>query len=69
MKTTFQRLTTKRIQAVAPELKFVAFYHKDEDQLNACMMNYENRSFVYVMTSMYEGREYYCTYLQTFQRL
>ena len=58
-KTTFQRVTTKRIQEAAPDLKYVAFYHRDEERLNACMMNYENRSFVYVMTAMYEGKEYY----------
>ena len=58
-KTTFQRVTTKRIQEAAPELRYVALYHRDEERLNACMMNYENRSFVYVMTSMYEGKEYY----------
>ena len=58
-KTTFQRVTTKRIQEAAPELKYVALYHRDEERLNACMMNYENRSFVYVMTSMCEGKEYY----------
>ena len=58
-KTTYQRVTTKRIQEAAPELKYVALYHRDEERLNACMKNYENRSFVYVMTSMYEGKEYY----------
>ena len=58
-KTTFQRATMNRIQEAAPELKFVAFYHRDEERLNACMRNYEGRSFVYVMTSMYEGKEYY----------
>lgn len=58
-KTTFQRVTTKRIQEAAPELRYVALYHWDEERLNACMRNYENRSFVYVMTSMYEGKEYY----------
>lgn len=58
-KTTFQRVTTKRIQAAAPDLKYVAFYHRDEEHLNACMRNYEDRSFVYVLTSMYEGKEYY----------
>lgn len=58
-KTTFQRVTMKRILEAAPDLKYVAFYHREEECLNACMMNYEKRSFVYVMTSMYEGKEYY----------
>lgn len=58
-KTTFQRVTMKRIQEAAPSLKFVALYNREEERLNACMRNYEDRSFVYVMTSMYEGKEYY----------
>ena len=58
-KITFQRLTTKRIQRVAPHLKFVAFYHAQEDRLNACMRDYANRSFVYILSSIYEGEEYF----------
>ena len=58
-KITFQRLTTKRIQRVAPNLKYVAFYHAQEDRLNACMRDYANRSFVYILSSMYEGEEYF----------
>ena len=58
-KITFQRLTTKRIQRVAPHLKFVAFYHAQEDRLNACMRDYANRSFVYILSSMYKGEEYF----------
>lgn len=58
-KTTYQRVTTMRIQEAAPELKYVALYHRDEERLNACMMNYEDRSFVYVLTSMHEGKEHY----------
>lgn len=58
-KITFQRLTTKRIQAVAPNLKYVAFYHAQEDRLNACMRDYANRSFVYILSSVYEGEEYF----------
>ncbi len=58
-KITFQRLTTKRVQRVAPNLKYVAFYHAQEDRLNACMRDYANRSFVYILSSMYEGEEYF----------
>lgn len=58
-KITFQRLTTKRIQRVAPNLKYVAFYHAQEDRLNACMRDYANRSFVYILSSMFEGEEYF----------
>lgn len=57
MKVTFQRLTTKRVLAVAPDLKFVAFYHKDEERLNACMQDYGDRSFVYVLSALHEGKE------------
>ena len=57
MKVTFQRLTTKRVLAVAPNLKFVAFYHKDEERLNSCMQDYGDRSFVYVLSALHEGKE------------
>ena len=57
MKVTFQRLTTKRILAVAANLKFIAFYHKDEERLNACMQDYGDRSFVYVLSALHEGKE------------
>lgn len=58
-KITFQRLTTKRVQRVAPKLRYVAFYHAQEDRLNACMRDYANRSFVYILSCMYEGEEYF----------
>lgn len=58
-KITFQSLTTNRITKVAPNLKYVAFYHAREDRLNACMRGYANRSFVYILSSVYEGEEYF----------
>ena len=58
-KLTFQRKTTKRILAVAPKLKFVAFYHRSEDRLNACMRDYGDRSFVYIFSSCYMDQEYF----------
>ena len=58
-KITFQRSTTKRIQLVAPQLKYVAFYHAKEDRLNACMRDYADRAFVYILSSVYEGEEYF----------
>ena len=58
-KITFQRSTTKRIQLVAPKLRFVAFYHAQEGRLNACMRDYADRSFVYILSSMYAGEEYF----------
>lgn len=58
-KQTFQSRTTKRILEAAPQLKFVAFYHGDEDGLNACMRGYGDRSFVYIISTCYEGEEYF----------
>ena len=58
-KITFQRQTTRRVLAAAPQLKFVAFYHGTEDRLNACMRDYADRSFVYLLSAMYEGEEYF----------
>lgn len=55
---TFQRRTMARIMEAAPKLKFVAFYHKSEDELNTCMRAYGNRSFIYVFSSSYKGQEY-----------
>ena len=42
----------------APKLKFVAFYHKSEDRLNACMRAYGGRSFIYIFSSTYMEQEY-----------
>ena len=56
-KITFQRLTTKRVLAVAPDLRFIAFYHRDEERLNACMLDYANRCFVYILSALNEGKE------------
>ena len=58
-KQTFQRRTIGRILEVAPNLKFVAFYHGSEDRLNACMRDYGDRSFVYILSSCYENKEYF----------
>lgn len=58
-KITFQRSTTKRIQLVAPNLRFVAFYHAKEKRLNACMRDYADRSFVYILSSIYAEEEYF----------
>lgn len=58
-KLTFQRRTTKRVLEIAPKLKFVAFYHRSEDRLNACMHDYGDRSFVYIFSSCYMDQEYF----------
>lgn len=59
MAQTFQRRTTQRVLNAAPNLKFVAFYHRSEDRLNACMLDYGDRSFVYVFSSCYQDEEYF----------
>ena len=56
-KIAFQRLTTKRVLTAAPALRFSAFYHKDEERLNACMQDYGDRAFVYVLSALHEGKE------------
>ena len=56
---TFQRRTTTRVKGVAPDLRYIAFYHRDEDRLNACMHDYENRAFIYILTATYEDEEYF----------
>ena len=58
-KITFQRQTTRRVLAAAPQLKFVAFYHGAEERLNACMRDYEDRSFVYILSAMYAEEEHF----------
>ena len=58
-KQTFQRRTIARIQEVAPNLRFVAFYHGGEERLNSCMLDYGDRSFVYILSSCYEDKEYF----------
>lgn len=45
-KTTFQRVITNRIQEAAPKLKYVAFYHREEERLNACMPACETMQIV-----------------------
>lgn len=55
---TFQRRITARVKKVARDLHFVAFYHRGEERLNACMHDYAGRAFVYILTSMYQDEEY-----------
>lgn len=58
-KPNFQRTTIARINAAAPQLKFVAFYHADEDRIKACMNGYKHRSFVYILSVDHEDSEVY----------
>ena len=59
MKPTFQRVTTARVMGAAPNLKYIAFYHGNEERLNSCMNDYVDRSFVYILSADYCGKEYF----------
>lgn len=58
-KISVQRQTTRRVMEAAPKLKYIAFYHGTEERLNACMRDYADRSFVYILSALYEGEEYF----------
>jgi len=58
-KLAFHRRTTQRILTVAPHLKYIAFYHRSEERLNACMREYGDRSFVYVLSYIYMDQEFF----------
>ncbi len=58
-KLAFHRRTTQRILSVAPHLKYIAFYHRSEERLNACMREYGDRSFVYVLSCCYMDQEFF----------
>ena len=58
-KPNFQRTATSRVMATAPNLKFIALYHTDETRINACMLGYRGRAFVYVLTADRNGTETY----------
>lgn len=58
-KPTFQRSTITRVLNAAPELKYVAVYHADDEWLASCIHNYQDRSFVYVLTKEHNEGEHY----------
>lgn len=58
-KPNFQRTTIARVNATAPQLKFIAFYHADEDRIKACMTGYTHRAFVYILSVEHDGSEVY----------
>ena len=58
-KARMQRMITTRILDAAPNLKYVAFYHSSDERFNACMRDYEDRTFVYVLTVVYHGEEHF----------
>lgn len=51
-----------RIQALSQSLKFIARYDATENSINNCMHMYDTRSFIYLLTSDFEGDEY-CIYV------
>ena len=61
-KPNFQTIIISRVSKAAPCLKFVARYNATDDCVNACMSGYENRSFVYLLTSVFDEKEY-CIYV------
>ena len=56
-KLAFHRWTSQRILSAAPHLKYIAFYNRSEDRLNACMREYGDRSFVYALSCCYLDQE------------
>ena len=61
-KVSYQTMTIARTQNAAPTLKYIALYSVDEVYVNSCMRRYENRSFVYLLTSDYNEKEV-CIYV------
>ena len=61
-KVSHQTMTIARAQNAAPSLKYIALYGVDEVYVNSCMRRYENRSFVYLLTSDYSEKEV-CIYV------
>lgn len=58
-KPNFQKTTTSRVSAVAPQLKYIAFYPAEDARTKAFMSGYENRALVYILTVHHAGREIY----------
>lgn len=58
-KPNFQSTTISLVKKAAPYLKYVARYNATEDCVSSCMSGYENRSFVYLLTSTLDEKEYY----------
>lgn len=58
-KPTFQRSAITRVLNAAPELRYVAVYHTNDDWLPSCIHNYQDRAFVYVLTKDFQGGEYF----------
>lgn len=61
-KPNFQSIIISRVVNTAPCLKYVARYSATEDCVNACMNGYKDRSFVYLLTYLFNEKEY-CIYV------
>lgn len=55
--TTPHRSLTRAVTEAAPNLKYIGFYRADEKRLLSCMQDYENRSFVYLLTADFKESE------------
>lgn len=58
-KPTSQRSTIARVLNAAPELKYVAVYHAEDEWLASCVHHYTARSFVYILTTVHHEDECY----------
>lgn len=58
-KPNFQAITISRVEKSAPCLKYTAWYSATENCVSSCMNGYKNRSFVYLLTSIFDEKEYY----------
>ena len=56
-KPDFQTNLISQVQNETTILKFVARYNTTEECVNACMQGYKGRSFVYLLTTDFEGTE------------
>lgn len=61
-KPNFQSIIISRVEKAAPCLKYVARYNATENCVSICMNGYKNRSFVYLLTSIFNEKEY-CIYV------
>ena len=53
----FQSRIISRVKKASPNLKFAAQYYVAEDCATACMGGYDSRSFVYLLTSVFNEKE------------
>ena len=61
-KPNYQSIIISRTTHAAPNLKYVSLYSTNDDWVSACMSGYENRSFVYLLTFIFNEEEV-CIYV------